>query len=227
MKIVLSRLRLPYDILFHPARAIQRIMETREWVAAYAIVVALNILATLLIAPALLHVAGVTYASDPTIKAHTGTDAATLAKETITYEIVFQIFWPLFAWFLATMSLWLVSLEAPQRVAATFFSLNANAWVPTAIGSLLLAIVVRMHDPSTFKSFSDLLVAFPDSLASLRPHASDRELEFLGFWDIFRVWSLILIGYGFSAITKIGLTASLFISFSVGLLTAFFLTTTN
>jgi hypothetical protein len=98
------------------------------------------------------------------------------------------------------------SLHLPQRKCVD----SGGNW-------RLLAIAIRVHNPAGYKSIGDLVLALPDSLASLRPHATDRELVFLSFWSVFQVWSLILIGYGFAAIVKTGLTRSLFLSFSIGL----------
>jgi hypothetical protein len=211
---VLSRLRLPLDILIAPGRAIARIAETREWLAAYAVVVLLGLASTLLLAPALVHVVTVYHETQKGAQTLTLSQAIQGELYGITAE---QFIEPLVLWSIAACLMWIASMEAPQRVLGPFISLNANASIPVAIGGLLLAVAIRVHDPTGYKSIGDLVLALPDSLASLRPHATDRELVFLSFWSVFQVWSLILIGYGFAAIAKTGLTRSLFLSFTIGL----------
>jgi hypothetical protein len=211
---VLSRLRLPLDILIAPGRAIARIVETKEWLAAYAVVVLLGLASTLLLAPALVHVVTVYHEAQKGVQTQTLSQAIQGELYGITAE---QFIEPLILWSIAAGLMWIASMEPPQRVLGALISLNANAAIPVAIGGLLLAVAIRVHDPAGYKSIGDLVLALPDSLASLRPHASDRELVFLSFWSVFQVWSLILIGYGFSAIAKTGLTRSLFLSFSIGL----------
>jgi pimeloyl-ACP methyl ester carboxylesterase len=62
-----------------------------------------------------------------------------------------------------------------------------------------------------------LLLAAPISLASLRPHGSAREIAFLGYWDAFTLWSLLLLGYGFSAIAKMRHVPALLLALAIGL----------
>jgi hypothetical protein len=211
---VLSRLRLPLDIMIAPGRAIARIIETKEWLAAYAVVVVLSLLSTLLLAPALAHIVTVYQEAQKGVQTQTVTQAVQAALYGVTVE---QFIEPLILWSIGACLMWIASMEAPQRVLGPFISLNANAGVPVAVGGLLLAIAVRMHDPAGYKNIGDLLLALPDSLASLQPHATERQLMFLSFWNIFQVWALVLMGYGFAAIAKTGLTRSLFLSFSIGL----------
>ncbi|HTV74966.1 MAG TPA: hypothetical protein VME66_14805 [Candidatus Acidoferrales bacterium] len=211
---VLSRLRLPLDIIIAPGRAIARIIETREWLTAYAIVVILGLLSTLLLAPALAHIVVVYHDAQPSAA---GQSASQAVQTELYGAYLEQFFEPLFLWSFGACIMWIASMEPPGRVLGPLISLNANAGIPVAIGGLFLAFAIRAHDPASFKTVGQLFLALPDSLASLRPQASDRELAFLSFWTIFQVWSLILMGYGFAAIAKTGLTRSLFLSFGIGL----------
>ena len=97
------------------------------------------------------------------------------------------------------------------------FSLAANAGIPAALGSVLQGLAVRLHDPSSYHTIAQLALALPLNLAVLAPHGTDREIAFLSTFDVFTVWSLILIGYGFAALARVRLVTALSLSFAVAL----------
>lgn len=203
---------LPLDVIVAPARAFRAIQATREWLPAYMIIVALSFLELYLIAPVLTHLAAVES------KGAAGEAASRAALVLIMNQVALGTIGPLLmAAFAATM-LSAGSLGTGGGLArfATFFSLALNCAVPYAIGGVLTALAVHVHDPAGFRSSADLVLATP-SLASLRPHGQPREIAFLGYWDPFTLWSLLLIGYGFAALGKVRPVPALLFALAIGL----------
>jgi Yip1-like protein len=205
---------LPLDVVVAPARAFRTIEATREWLPAYAIIVALAFLQLYLLAPGLAHIIAV--------QAHTGA-AAVPAPKAMLAEIVYQAalgtIGPFVMWgFVATLlSAAVLGTGGGLGRFATFFALCMNCAVPAAVGGVVSALAVRLHDPTALRSVSDLLLAAPISLAALRPHGAAREIAFLGYWDVFTLWSLVLLGYGFAALAKVRPVPALLFAFAIGL----------
>lgn len=205
---------LPLDIVVAPARAFCTIEATREWLPAYVIIVALALLQLYLLAPGLAHVIAV--------QAHAGAAAAparTAMLAEIMSQVVLGTVGPFVMWGFVAMLLSAAVLGTGGGLGrfATFFALCMNCAVPAAIGGVVSALAVRLQDPAAFRSVSDLLLAAPISLAALRPHGGAREIAFLGYWDAFTLWSLVLLGYGFAALSKVRPVPALLFALAIGL----------
>jgi hypothetical protein len=205
---------LPLDVLIAPSRAFRAIEATREWLPAYLVVVALGMLELYLLTPALSKVLALQlHAGAP------GAPAPQAIRQAMLVEGIWRVLGPLFAWgFVATLlAAATIGLRNPSSTWTTFFSLAMNCALPAAIGGVVVALAVRFHSPATLRTASDLLLAAPISLASLRPNGSPREIAFLGYWDVFTLWSLLLLGYGFSAIAKMKHIPALLLALAIGL----------
>jgi hypothetical protein len=205
---------LPLDIVVAPARAFRAVEATREWLPAYVILVALSLLQLYLIAPGLAHVIAV-----QTHAAQTAPLASKVMLAQVMSQVALSTIGPFVMWgFVATL-LSAAALGTGGGLArfATFFALCMNCAVPAAIGGVVTALLIRLHDPAAFRSLSDLLLAAPISLASLRPHGAAREIAFLGYWDAFTLWSLVLLGCGFAALAKVRPVPALLFALAIGL----------
>jgi hypothetical protein len=97
-----------------------------------------------------------------------------------------------------------------------YFALAANAALPSALGFLLSAAYIA-HDPTAYANFSQLNRAFPDSLALLEPRDNDRAVAFLQTFDVFGLWSTMLLAFGLKAIGKVDLFWALITAFTLWL----------
>jgi hypothetical protein len=206
---------LPRDILFAPTRAFRLIAETREWLPAFLIVVALGFAAVALIAPALSHVTLELAKRDPSVSPR---DYDAIARGQLIALTVQQTLFEPVAWSITALVLTTFArLRGMTASFSTVFSLAANAWIPAALGSVFQGLAVRLHDPSSYHTIAQLALALPLNLAVLAPHGTDREIAFLSTFDVFTAWSLVLTGYGFAALAGVRLVTALTLSFTIAL----------
>ncbi|HEV3157616.1 MAG TPA: YIP1 family protein [Candidatus Baltobacteraceae bacterium] len=206
------------DIFIAPARAFVRIGKKPQWGQAYALVVILNVVAFVLIWPAIAHIIAV----NPALQDKSAKGIAEAQREAREGQIFFTVFLPYIQWGLCAAFLTLFSRasQAPIRAFNVFFALAAYTSLPSAVGTVLQGIIIAVHGPSAYHSFAELNLALPDSLALLHPNGQARELAFLGYWDVFDVWSLSLLGLGFATLNKLDPAAGLRIAYSLGLVYA-------
>ncbi len=208
---------LPRDMLFAPARAFRSVVATREWLPAFLIVVSIGFASVALMAPAISNVAVEAVKHDRTALA-SARDLADVRQTALALLVVQATLFPVFMWaFTASILIMIARFRGAAASFATFFSLAANAGVATSIGVLLTGLAVRLHDPNSYHTWGQLALALPLNLAVFRPHGADRELAFLSNFDIFMIWTLVLIGYGFAQISHLRLIPALSISFGIGL----------
>jgi hypothetical protein len=214
---------LPRDVIVAPARAFRSIAATREWLPAFLIVMCFGFASAALLAPAVSNEAVEAAKADPSALLSAG-DLSDVGRYALANVVVAVTLYPAFGWLFTAMTLVLIArFRGGPATFSTYFSLAANAGVPAAIGQLLQGVAVRLHDPSSFHTAAALALALPDNLAVLVPHGTEREISFLGSFDVFTLWSLVLIGYGFSHIAHVRLTAALGISFGTALAFVFLL----
>ena len=91
---------------------------------------------------------------------------------------------------------------------------------PAAIGFFAAAVAVSVH-PHGFSSIAELNRALPQNLAVFEPQDNDRAVSFLASFDIFELWSTLLLAFGLRALGKLELFWALIVAF--GLLLAFVL----
>jgi hypothetical protein len=213
------------DIVIAPGRAFASIEERPSWTIAYGVVVLITISGFLLAAPAILHVMLALNAANPEVTARPAADLMNQARLDLASQALSSAIAPLLMWNIAAMSVALsLRSDAPLAAFPRLLALNAFGNIPSALGTLAFGIGLRLHSAGNFTSVADLYHAVPLSLAAFAPHADERQLSFLAFWDPWQLWSLILIGYGYAAFLKLNLTIALALSFSIGLVYALFIT---
>jgi hypothetical protein len=189
--------------------------------AAYVVVSLITLAGFVLAAPALLHVMIVLGAADPAAAARPAAELAKQARLSLASQALSSLIAPFLMWNIIALSVALfVRGDAPLAAYPRLLALNAYGNIPAAFGMLAFGIGLSLHPAGTFASVADLYHAVPFSLAAFARHADDRQLSFLGFWDPWQLWSLILIGYGYAAYLKLNLTVALALSFGLGLVYA-------
>ncbi|HMD02017.1 MAG TPA: YIP1 family protein [Candidatus Baltobacteraceae bacterium] len=207
---------LPLDILIAPQRAFRTIAATREWLPAALVIVVLAAIGTALIAPAVAHVAKAQLIANqhghPSDKELAGA-ARTDIVLTFLSGTVLQVFpLTLTAMVLSTAG----RLKGQTTPFLTYFALNVNCAVPAALGAVLQSLFIRAHDPASYVNNAQLALAVPLSLAAFVPHGSQREVLFMAQFDVFFLWTALLIAYGYMAISGAKLLSALFLSFGIG-----------
>jgi len=209
-------LRLILDVIVAPKQAFASIAATREWLPAFFIVSVLGFAGSLMLGPALQHVIAAEVAADPSA-AHAGpADVARLAGYEVAGQVVWQIIGSLMLWLWTAVILTAVSGAGPSSFRV-YFSLAANTAIPASIGFFVLAMVISLHDPSGYANFSALNRALPDNLAFFAPGESERGVSFLASFDLFGLWSSLLLAFGLRAIGKVDLFWALVTAFSLWL----------
>ena len=208
-------LALLLDILIAPRRAYATIAATQEWwpagVAVFACLVASGILA----APAQLNVEALTL--------HGTTRYTSTLIWTIAASWVLAFLWQVFSWnIIGSMYANFCAAGRPayRLLYRTFFALAAAASLPSALGSLAAAIVIRVHDPAAYHTIAQLANALPLSLAVFAAPNNGREVDFLSNFDLTTMWSVLLTAYGGRAIGGIKLVSALIVPCAVVLLWA-------
>lgn len=213
------------DIFVAPGRALASIAERPTWIVAYFIVAAITVAGMLLAAPALMHVMVALAQAGPQTPAQTAAELTKSARLALASQVISSLIAPILMWNIAAVSVALLARkETPLASYPRLLALNAYGNIPAALGTLAFGIVLRLQPPGNFATVADLYHAFPLSLAALVRHADERQLSFLGFWDPWQLWSLILIGYGYAAFLKLDLTLALALSFAIGLAYALMIT---
>lgn len=206
-------LRLPFDVLVAPQRAFATIAATRQWAPAYCVLVVLGLLELWLLAPGLAHVLAV--------QTHGGAPAETagVVRSDLLQEGAMRLLGPFAAWGFVAVLLAVATIGSrnPPPPFSAFFSLCMNCAIPAAIGGVVSAAAIRLHDPASFRTVNDLLLAAPISLGSLRPGGQPREVAFLAYWDVFTLWTYALIGFGYAALAKISPAPALLLALTIGL----------
>jgi hypothetical protein len=215
---------LPWETLTAPGRAFRRIAETHEWLPAYAVIALAGLAAAALTAPALLHLASVTPPPPGATAPKTVAEIADANRALVATLAIEQTAIPLIAILLTASALTVVArLRASTLPYFAFVALAANCMVPSALGSLVSATGIRLHDPSSFNDIRSVLVAVPTNLAVFAAPGNEREIGFLGRFDLFDVWSYVLLGYGFAALVPVRLTTALALAFGIDFLLAILL----
>jgi hypothetical protein len=208
-------LALLVDILIAPRRAYATIALTGEWWPAAVVVLVCVVASDLLPLPAIVHVGAVTGHKPLPLSGRTIAIAASYAAV--------AFLWQLFSWNVVA-SLYANFCVAGRPAFALmhrlFFALAANATVPAALGALAGAIAIRLHDPNSYQSASQLVNALPISLAVFANPKNVSEVSFLSNFDVTTVWSVLLVAFGGRAIGGIKLVPALIVPLAVVLLWA-------
>jgi hypothetical protein len=215
-------LRLPLDILIAPARAFAEIQLYPEWIFAYAIVVASGGIAFALVLPAFSHV----FLASPSLFDDVGKPASQIMADLqgfVYLNMAEQVLSPLFAiGVTATVLTSIARFKGKDTSFRLYVSLAANCLVPTAIGMLLSAAAVAIHPPASFADFRAVYIALPDNLAVFAAANNPRETDFLQHFDIFTLWSTILLAFGFAATAPVKFVTALSVAFGITFALALF-----
>ena len=174
---------------------------------------------SLLLAPALEHVIGHETLSDPSGTRTSAADVARLAGSEVANEILLQTIGALMFWVWTAVILTAVSGKGPKSFLV-YFSLAANTAIPAAIGFFVFSAFIAAHNPAGYSSFSDLNRALPDSLAIFETQPNEGAVAFLASFDVFQLWSSLLLAFGLYAIGKVELFWALVTSFALWLVFA-------
>lgn len=193
------------DIIIAPSRAYATIAAKRPVLLAALVVVALYIASNALMWPALKHLSGVSDGE--------GATEALLQLALLVYS------WSIIASIFANLA----GGEPAQYWTRyrTYFSLAANAAIPSQLGGLAQGIAIRLHPPAYYHSVAQLANALPFSLAVFATPGNAREAAFLSSFDVTTIWSILLVAFGAHAIGKIKLTPALIVPCAVTLAIAF------
>lgn len=212
---------LPRDIVINPKRAFATIAATNQWIPGYAIVVVGGLVTSALISPALLHIAAITPPPPGEIAPRTPAAIQSAQRLFVASYAFGQIAISLLLILLTASALTTVARFKNQtRPYVAYVALAANCMIPSVIGGLVMAIGIRAHDPSSFANLHALLVAVPTNLAVFANPGNDREVAFLSRFDLFDVWSYVLLAYGFAALTPVKFITALSLAFGLDFLFA-------
>lgn len=214
-------LAIARDIVIAPNRAFERIAASHGWLATYLAIVVASFVVTALYAPALFHIASVT-PPPPGETAPSGATAVAVANQrTLATFAIAQLLMPLSMLLLTASALTTIArfkgLVVPYGL---FFALATNCIVPSVLGALITGLVVRFHDPASFHDLRALEVALPTNLAIFSTPGNDREVAFLSHFDIFDIWSYVLLAFGFARLVPVKFATALVIAFGLDFLFA-------
>jgi hypothetical protein len=209
------------DIVIAPSVAFDKIAASHEWLPTYGIIVIASVIATLLYAPALLHIASVAPPPPGEAVPKTPSALADASRRLVASYAVGQAVMPLAYMLLTASALATVArfkgLTAPYVL---FLSLAANCMVPSVLGGLLSGMLVRLHDPASFHNLRALLLAVPTNLAVFAAPGNDREVAFLSHFDVFDIWAYVLLAFGFVRLVPVSFTTALVVAFGIDFLFA-------
>ncbi len=214
-------LGLVRDIIFAPSVAFEEIAQSREWLPTYGVIIVAGVIATMLYAPALLHVAALTPPPPGEAVPKTPSAIADASRRLVASYAVEQAVMPL-AYMLLTASA-LATVARFKRLTlpyVLFLSLAANCMIPSVIGGLLSAALIRMHDPASFHDLRALLVVVPTNLAVFAAPGNEREVAFLSHFDVFDIWAYVLLAFGFVRLVPVSFTTALAVAFGIDFLFA-------
>jgi len=214
-------LTLPRDILINPRRAFAKIAARHEWFAACAVIALLSLATAFLIAPALIHVASIA-PPPPGGNAPKTPDAIAAARQGLMGELALrEVMTPLLVVLLtASACTTFARFKAQTTSIVTFIALAANCMIPLAIGELVTGLAIRAHNPASYSDLHALIVALPLNLAVFANPSNESEVGFLARFDLFTVWSSVLLAYGVEALVKVKFTTALVFAFGLAFLFA-------
>lgn len=202
---------LPVDMVIAPGRAFLKIAKTNEWIPSLVVILVSGLGTVALTTPAIVQILAAAKSSHPPTAAQI---ASQLAVEALLMP-------PLVAMLIATTLTAMTRVKDPAAPFVRYYSLAINCLVPSALGGLLHAAVAGLRQPSSFASFRAYTVALPDSLGVFAAPGNERELNFLGLFNIFDAWAFILLGFGISLFTGmrfgVALTLAAFMYFAYAL----------
>ncbi len=202
------RFSIVRDIIIAPRRAYEEILASRSWSVTYLVVVLSGLVYLFSTAAAVKHLASLAPGGPRSAP------AASAAQAYAANVALYDFLQPLLIWGLTAMTFTTVARFKSRAIPfGAFFALAAAASVPSALGELVDALGVRLHDPQSYATVKALVTAVPDNFALLAAPGNEREVVFLSSFGLFDVWSTVLLAYGFVLFAGVRLTTALALSF--------------
>ncbi len=230
-----SGLQTAIDILIAPRYAYARLRETPTWGWAYLIAVALAIVGTLAMVPALQHAVEVglpaQLAAAPSIaKLPPDQQQKMIAQIVSVQKAILSFSWlfPILVVPLVAAVQSLVMLVASKAGGGDgsyrqLWALALNVQIAGSLGGLLAAAIVLLRGPATYDDPATLQLVIP-SLGTLVPGAPHVLAAFLGAINVAAIWQAVLLGFGMIAAARISRpvawTAAAFMLLSLGAVAA-------
>jgi hypothetical protein len=209
--------RLPYEMIVSPGRAFTDLASRPEWLAAYGILLVTALIELYLSAPAIVHVRALMPPPDGLAGKPPDALKAELNQFLIAGAIDAVVVLLLQIGLTATVLTAVARFKGVATSYTVYASLAANCLVPTGIGALLAGLATALRPLGSFHDFRGLQTALPDNLALFADPAHVNETNFLANFDVFSVWSAILLAYGFAALAPVKFGTALAISFAITL----------
>lgn len=199
---------LLWDVFGAPQRAFETIAATSEWRLGLLAVVVATFGADALAAPAYHHMLMAEAA-----KRHDDSPVPGFLQIALSQS------WYALASLLVTAAVlqMVTLLRGKRKPFWLLFSLAVNCSLPAYAGMVADGFVLRLRDPAAFSTYAQIVRAFPESLAAFVPKAGDVEAVFLANFDLFALWSLLLLAIGFVRLTGTSLAVSLILCFGITL----------
>lgn len=203
------------DIIIAPGTAFDRLRAAPTWGWAFLVATLLGIAGTLLTLPAIMHAADLTMpatmaASPAVAKLPPSQQADAIAKGLKFARIGFQVSWL----FVPVGVLLTGAIQAVIMLIANaighgdgtfkkFFALSQNvAVVGVGLGTLVVGLIATMRGANSFETFAAVRNVAP-SLALLAPGGNAVTTAFLGAFNVFTVWAMVLLAIGMTGVAKI------------------------
>jgi hypothetical protein len=197
-------LSILWDMVVAPRAAFAALREQPQWLWAFLITSVLGAIGSVLLIPAYEHVATAMFAaqaaSDPNVAAMPPEQQKRMLNITIGVYHWLWLAYPLIVLFasLFTAVLLLIfnAIGGGDGNFKRFWALAVNvAFINFGIGYLLIGVLGYFRGPDTFATQRDVTASLPN-LSWLVPGAGVKLGTFLGAFNPFSVWSLILLALG-------------------------------
>ena len=208
----LDGLKTYFSVLFSPAAAFERLSRVPTWGWAAIIGIALTLVAMVLIAPAQLHMTAVMQnervsqmPADQQAQARAVMASATAVTKVAIYIVTFIIPW--FAWIVsAVVFLIAAALGGGEVKFAKAWVAAVNGYVIYGIASIVNATIVRMRDPNSVNSPTDIM-----SLPSLGlfVHGNPKLAAFFFTYNVLYIWSYVIAVIALERMMKVSRTAAI------------------
>jgi hypothetical protein len=208
-------LQTALDMCLAPRSACMRLRATPSWVWAFGIAAGLTMIATFAISPivsqALDAELSVKLAASPQIaqlpadaRARAIAQQIALVQGVTRYSFVFVPFGLAFA--SALQALIMLVANAITKGDGTFgklWALAVNAAiVGSGLASLVLMAIALIRGPDGFHSSSEISRALP-GLGMLVPGAPPPAQAFLGVFNVFSIWNMVLLAIGMTIVARV------------------------
>jgi hypothetical protein len=204
-KNVFSRIA---GVLFAPAEAFQEIARRPDILAPLLLIVALGYVSTLLIVPRFDKESFAAEQASEILQKKPGTataDAERMGRVVAASTKVGLWFAPLLTLILcavmAALFLFAFRLMAGEGTYTQAFSVMLYAWLPFAIGGIITGIVVMARGSFSPMEAATLVKSNPAFLVDVKEQPALFAL--LSSLDVFSIWMLVLLVFGFSAVSTL------------------------